>query len=110
MTTMTIQCGLLSRMRAGDGTLQSHLQWPKRYKPQFDKTPLTDEYHGIVNKLVYGISFTKVNEFLRFWGTQLLMCTIYHPCTITHAMDTRPFFRPSVTIEKKRPGTEASLE
>ncbi len=27
--------------------------------------------------------------------------------TITHAIGTRPFFRPSVQLEKKRPGTEA---
>ncbi len=28
--------------------------------------------------------------------------------TITHAIDTRPFFLPSVFLEKKRPGNEAS--
>ncbi len=28
--------------------------------------------------------------------------------TITHALDTRPFFLPSVLVEKKRPGNEAN--
>ncbi len=30
--------------------------------------------------------------------------------TITHAIDTRPFFLLSVLLEKKRPGNEASLD
>ncbi len=29
--------------------------------------------------------------------------------TITHAIGTRPYFRPSVQLEKIRPGTEARL-
>ncbi len=30
--------------------------------------------------------------------------------TITHAIDTRPFFLLSVLLEKKRPGNEANIE
>ncbi len=62
-----------------------------------------------LNKLVYGINlrrfyggFTKVNKFPRFWGTQLRMCTN------THAIDSRPCFRPSIKKGKTRPGNEAS--
>ncbi len=44
-----------------------------------------------------------MHEFPRFWGTQLRMCTN------THAIDTRPCFRPSIKIEKTRPGNEARL-
>ncbi len=47
--------------------------------------------------------FTKVNEFPRFWGTQLRMYTNTHV-----AIATRPCFRPSVKREKTRPGNEAS--
>ncbi len=36
------------------------------------------------------LRFTKVNELPRLWVTQLRMRTI------THVIDTRPFFRPSL--------------
>ncbi len=45
--------------------------------------------------------FTKVNEFPRFWG-------IRGACALSPMQwITRPCFRPSVKIEKTRPGIEA---
>ncbi len=60
----------------------------------------------LVNGLVYGINLLKF--YVRSTITHILG-NLKRMRTITHAIGTRPFFRPSVQLEKKRPGTEATL-
>ncbi len=61
----------------------------------------------LVNGLVYGINLLKF--YVRSTITHnIILGNLKRMRTITHAIGTRPFFRPSVQLEKKRPGTEAN--